>query len=84
MIKLTEQQIAVFGRPNFLCSGVAKLLISHGLYERGPNKAEYEQAVCIHWTSELLREHGDNWRDAAQHILDDLEATKPEVSDGNL
>lgn len=81
MITLTEKQIEIYGRPNFLCSGVAKLLISHGLYERGPNKAEYEQAVCIHWTSELLREHGENWSDVAQQILKNLGVSKQQVDE---
>lgn len=76
-IKLTENQIAIFGRPNFLCSPIAKLLISHGIYERGPNKAEYEQAVCVHWCSGLLQKHGDDWRGIAKHILKDLENTNP-------
>ena len=76
MITLTEQQISVLGRPNFLCSGVAKILIHCGLYAPGPNKAEYEQAVCIHWTSELLRTHGDNWCAEAKRIIDSLEAAK--------
>ena len=75
-IELTKQQIEVFGRPNFMCSGVAKLLISSGIYKEGPNKAEYEQAVCIHWSSELLRVHGDNWLDVGRAILRDLEAAK--------
>lgn len=69
MIKLTEEQVFVYGHPNFACSAIAKLLIESGLYEAGPAKAEYEQAVFIHWASELLRVHGENWRAVGHEIL---------------
>ncbi len=32
-------------------------------------KAEYEQAVYIHWASNLLDKHGDNWRDEGNKII---------------
>lgn len=72
MITLTENQISILGRPNFACADVAKLLMKMGVYEQGPPKAEYEQAVYIHWASDLLDKHGDNWKEEASKILKDL------------
>lgn len=72
MIKLTEQQVAVFGRPNFTCAQIAKLLIAAGEYENGPEKAEYEQAVYIHWASNLLSTHGEDWKSVGNKKLGEL------------
>ena len=73
MKMLSDDEIEILGRPNFACASVAKLLISAGLYEDKAKKAEYEQAVFIHWASNLLREHGDNWKKEAARILDELQ-----------
>jgi len=70
-IKLTEHQIEIFGKPNFACAPIAKLLIAEGLYEDKVSKVEYEQAVFIHWASGLLAEHGDKWSVVAGTILKD-------------
>lgn len=72
MIKLTKNQIDILGRPNFACAQVAKLLIASELYEDKESKAEYEQAVYIHWASDLLEKHGDAWRDEGNKILENL------------
>lgn len=69
MINLTENEISILGRPNFACADIAKILIRAGIYEKGANKAEYEQAVYIHWAYSLLKEHGDSWKEAAKKIL---------------
>lgn len=69
MIKLTDDQIDILGRPNFACAQIAKLLIRAGVYEDKAKKAEYEQAVYIHWAQGLLEEHGDGWREAGLTIL---------------
>ena len=61
MITLTKTQIIIFGRPNFGCREMAHMLIAAGLYADGGPKSEYEQAVVIHWTSNLLDKHGDKW-----------------------
>ncbi len=74
MIELTKSQIDILGRPNFTCSAIANLLIESGVYKRGPKKAEYEQAVCIHWLSGILNEHGESWRVEARRIVKDLTA----------
>lgn len=71
-ITLTKNQIWILGRPNFACAGVAKLLIAGELYEDVAKKAEYEQAVYIHWASNLLDKHGDNWWEEGNQILKDL------------
>lgn len=70
MIELSDEQVFIYGRPNFTCSAVAKLLIAAGVYAAGPSKAEYEQAVYIHWASELFIEHGEVWRNVANEILE--------------
>ena len=81
MIKLTENQIDILGKPNFACARWAKLLIAGKVYEDKAKKAEYEQAVFIHWASALYDLHGDNWMEAgnkimrgvAQKLIDDRE-----------
>lgn len=72
MIKLSDQAIKVYGRPNFSCAQMAKILINGGLYEDKESKAEYEQAVYIHWASGLLREHGEDWTKKGTAILKEL------------
>lgn len=69
MIKLTDHQIKILGRPNFACGQPAKLLIANRLYEDRNKKAEYEQAVFIHWALELLNTYGDDWKKEADKIL---------------
>lgn len=72
MIKLSTNEIEILGRPNFACAPVAKLLIASGLYEDKESKAEYEQAVYIHWASNLFAKLGDNWKEAGNDQLQDL------------
>jgi len=71
-IQLTKDQVSVLGRPNFACANMAKVLIAGGLYAEGPPKAEYEQAVFIHWASNLLDKHGENWGKEGDKILKEL------------
>jgi len=71
MVELTDVQVSIFGRPNFACARTAKVLIAAGEYKDGGKKAEYEQAVFIHWASTLLEKHGkDEWAGVASKILD--------------
>lgn len=72
MIKLSTDEIEILGRPNFACAQVAKLLIASGLYEDKGRKVEYEQAVYIHWASDLIVEHGNDWKRQAGKILSNL------------
>lgn len=72
MINLSKNQIDILGRPNFACAQVAKLLIAFKLYEDKENKAEYEQAVYIHWASDLLEKHGDSWIAKGNEIISEL------------
>lgn len=72
MIELSKSQIEVLGRPCFACARVAHLLIASGIYADGPKKAEYEQAVFIHWASGLLDSHGADWVAAADKIIKEL------------
>lgn len=69
MISLDNNQIAIMGRPNFSCAGIAKLLIAAGVYEDKAKKAEYEQAVFIHWALQLFNEHGDGWAREAEKVI---------------
>lgn len=69
MIKLNDDEIAIMGKPNFACAGAAKLLIASGAYEDKAKKAEYEQAVFIHWALALYKEHGADWRIEGEKIL---------------
>jgi len=78
MIHLNEQEIFILGRPNFACARMAKLLISSGLYEDKAKKAEYEQAVFIHWAMDLYGKHGDKWTYKADEILQDLNEKQKE------
>ena len=68
-VRLTDSQIEILGKPNFACARVAKLLIAGRLYENKVKKAEYEQAVFIHWASDLMETHGDNWKGVGENIL---------------
>ncbi len=72
MIKLTDDQISVLGRPNFACAHMAKMLIAGGMYEDKAKKAEYEQAVFIHFSLDMLEKHGDNWMEEANKVLGGL------------
>ncbi len=71
-IKLTEAQIAIMGRPNFACAGIAKTLIRAGLYADVAKKAEYEQAVFMHWALDLHAKHGDDWAAKGNEILTNI------------
>ena len=72
MIELTKDQIFILGRPNFACAAIAKLLIKSGLYAEKGKKAEYEQAVYIHWASDLFDNYGSDWGVEANKIIDVL------------
>lgn len=82
MIELTNDQVKVFGRPNFACANIAKVLIAAGVYKADAQKSEYEQAVFIHWASGLLAEHGPDWSKVAEKTISALvaELAKNEVS----
>jgi hypothetical protein len=72
MVELTKNEIDILGRPNFACARMAQILIASGEYANGVKKAEYEQAVYIHWALNLLKEHGDNWVTVGNAKLKDL------------
>ena len=72
MIKLTDDDVEILGRPNFGCSSIARLLTKGGVYEDRGQKSEYEQAVCIHWLRNLQDIFGDNWRTQAAHEIERL------------
>ncbi len=71
MITLSQDEIDIMGRPNFSCAGIAKILIAAGIYADLAKKAEYEQAVYIHWALSLKDQYAENWRIEGGKILDD-------------
>lgn len=74
MIKLTKTEVSILGRPNFVCSPMAHILIKAGVYEDAGARSEYEQAVFIHWALELHKKHGDEWTVKAEEILQECHA----------
>lgn len=75
MITLNSDQIEILGKPNFSCAPIAKHLIAGGLYDKAPKsqKAEYEQAVFIHWANDLYSNHGESWRKVGGLILKEIQ-----------
>lgn len=69
MITLNEDQIKILGTPNFACARIAKALIEAGVYEDKAKKAEYEQAVFIHWALSLYEQHGSGWMKEGNKII---------------
>lgn len=80
MIELSSDEIAILGRPNFSCARIAQILIASGMYKKGESKAEYEQAVYIHWASGLLKKHGENWLQVRNETLRNLRDTLADKS----
>lgn len=72
MIELSQDQIDVYGRPNFACMKLSALLIAAGVYKR-PEKvrAESEQAITIHFLAGMLEKHGENWREETDKFIDE-------------
>lgn len=72
-IELTKDQVAILGRPNFLCTQYADVLIRAGVYADASHKTEYKQAVYIHWALQLLEKHGPVvWADFAVQQMNEL------------
>lgn len=71
-IELSDTDIEILGTVCFVAAPIAKALIAAGIYENKASKAEYEQAVFIHWALGLRDEHGDEWRHAGHAILSEL------------
>jgi hypothetical protein len=72
-ILLSQDQISILGRPNFVCARNAQLLIRAGVYEDLTHKAEYQQAVFIHWALSLHDEYGSEWRERGNEILKQID-----------
>lgn len=68
MIILNKEQIAILGKPNFACTGIARRLHELELYNV-EKKSEDEQAAAIHFMLALYEKHGDDWRVEANKIL---------------
>ena len=71
-VVLTKDQIAIMGRPNFACAHIADKLINSGVYADGGHKAEYKQAVFMHFTLRMLEDHQGEWTEAANNELERL------------
>lgn len=72
MIKLNSTEVEILGKPNFACARIAQVLIESGEYEKGPSKAEYKQAVYIHWAYNLFKKHGEKWKAFGNEQINEL------------
>ncbi|WP_313112593.1 ead/Ea22-like family protein [Pseudescherichia sp.] len=61
---LSDDLIAILGRPNFTCAHLAELMRKGGDDIR--RKAEHEQAAVIYWFLSLYLEHGNKWEAVAK------------------
>lgn len=61
---LSDDLIAILGRPNFTCAHLAELMRKGGDEIR--RKAEHEQAAVIYWFLSLYLEHGNKWEAVAK------------------
>ena len=71
-IVLTKDQVAIMGRPNFSCAHIADRLIKSGVYAHSTDRAEYKQAVFMHFALKMLEDHGEEWIVAANNELERL------------
>lgn len=71
MIELNDNTKKIMGTMCFQSARFSHRLIELGLYPKQPEhqKAEYEQAIFMHWALNLEAEHGDNWDVEGQKIL---------------
>jgi hypothetical protein len=65
---LNEDLIAILGRPNFACRGVAEALRAAG--QDIPQKSEQEQAATLHYLLGFYLRYGAMWY---VHAREDLE-----------
>lgn len=71
MFEFNDETEWILGRPNFWCSGIARILREKG--QAIPKKAEAEQAAVIYWMLELYDKHGSNWKEAGEELLTNKE-----------
>lgn len=75
---LDKDMIAILGRPNFACAGVAKILRKAG--HKIESRAEDEQAAVIHWMLDLYFKHGPNaWSEVAEAEFKRMRDAAPSV-----
>lgn len=73
---MDDHLLAILGRPNFLCAGLASFLRLGGFDI--PKKSECEQAAVIHWMLQLYMKHGANWGNEADNELTRIRAAVAE------
>ncbi|MEZ2603135.1 hypothetical protein [Kluyvera intermedia] len=78
---MDEHLLAILGRPNFLCAGLAECLRVDG-YDI-PRKSECEQATVIHWMLNLYLKHGANWSNEANNELARIKAAAADQQSTN-
>ncbi|MBL5919737.1 hypothetical protein I7V28_01125 [Lelliottia amnigena] len=78
---LDEHLMAILGRPNFLCAGLAECLRVGG--NDIPRKSECEQATVIHWMLKLYLKHGANWSNEANNELARIKAAAADQQSTN-
>ena len=84
-ITLNADQVEILGKPNFACADLAKLLFESGTYKKDSHKAEYNQAVVIHWLNSIYEEFGSGWRKEVsgrvQIMIDAVSSPTPQEND---
>lgn len=78
---MDDHLLAILGRPNFLCAGLASFLRLGGFDI--PKKSECEQAAVIHWMLQLYLKHGTNWGNEADKELARIRAAVAEQLPAN-
>lgn len=69
-IELNERTQFIMGLMCFKTARYAHRLIELEIYPApAEHKAEYEQAIFMHWALNLEAEHGENWNKEADKIL---------------
>lgn len=74
---LTDDLIAILGRPNFQCAGIAELLRIRG--DDIKHKSESEQAAAIHFLLGFYLKHGPEWAIVAGAELKRLSEIRDEA-----
>ncbi len=79
MIELTDRTMKIMGTMCFQSARFSHKLIELGVYPKQPtnHKAEYEQAIFMHWALNLEAEHGEKWFEEGQKVLFPQPKDKP-------
>ena len=70
-VEFTDRTRKIMGTTCFQSARFSHRLIELGVYPKQPSnhKAEYEQAIFMHWALNLEAEHGEKWFEEAQKVM---------------